>query len=73
LATVSAMIWITSWPSTPSIPVEGCELSVPVKGKHLPKLHTPAENSRSPQPVRGLQPMHRVGCAEFAGLHDKGD
>ena len=28
---------------------------------------------RSPEPVRGLQAVHGVGGAQFAGLHDEGE
>ena len=28
---------------------------------------------RRPEPVRGLQAVHGVGGAQFAGLHDEGE
>ena len=34
-------------------------------GKHL--------RLRSPEPVCGLQPVHGIGRAKFAGLHDEGE
>jgi hypothetical protein len=48
LATASAMIWITSWPNTPSLPAEGCELA---PRKTPAQLRTPAENSPSNGPT----------------------
>ena len=51
---------LKSWPPRPCSPNSGYSF-----GKNL--------RLRSPQPVRGLQPVHGVGAAQFARLHDEGE